>query len=268
MPRLVLRVIAGVLGLLMVAICLFMGTIFVGAGINEERLRRQFADLPVTPLHGLSLLAGTGKRVRVEARALGSPVLRTPSGQTFAFQRVELKHTKQTGAGRNRRTKIVIDYDVSAPAAFYITDGGAEVLVRTAAVDPTYLPVRAQGTTGTDGSLPDNVRHLLPSRFGDIPARYRGTLTLWGIGAGERITVFGSVGIENGRPVLQAPPDRTLFVISPMRPEEIDRGAEDNSRSSLALGLSLLVIAAVLIRRVIVPAFRRRARANQLKQEW
>lgn len=229
-----LQPLLGVIGLVVISLVL------IGGGwslINAGRAERRLAAAPHVALRDLAAWADRGRAVRVEARALGEPRLTPPNGQALALQYVRVEHTE----GDDEDQHTVVDYEYVAPVELLIGDGRQTVRVRAQGVDPRFLQRQLAARLDSEGRPPAEVIAALDPIFNDLPAVPHGQVTIWNIPAPADVTVYGTVTLEEGQPVVQAGDD-AFFVVSPLPFTELLQRATTSSRISLLLGSGMILV--------------------------
>jgi hypothetical protein len=209
-------------------------------GIGGQRQAAAFASTPITPVEQLENVTGTGTRVRVEAVVAGSPDMVAPNGEQLALEMVKVEHTERNrNSSNNNSTRTVTDYERTVPERMLASDGTGEILVETEWADPALLPQLAGGKTRDDGSPPLEIASWLLPDFQAIPRRRDATISVWGLRAGERVTIYGVVERKQGQLVLRSPADnnQSFFVISSLSPEEIVAKARRGNTITVAMGV-------------------------------
>lgn len=256
-----LNVIGRVIGLMAVAVFMIIGMAAGWDMITAGRTESTLAAAPVTSLSELAAVAGTGTRVRVQATAIGEPGLRTSSGEELALQYVRVQHTE--GSGDDEET--VVDYEYVAPVELVVSDGAEFVRVRAQGVDPRFLAKQADARLDRDGALPPEVAAQLDPIFSDVPAVPGGEITIWTIAKDAPVTIYGTVVMDQGMPVLQAAEDGVFFVVSPLPFDEIVAQAASSSRLNAIFGWILLVVPPALTTVLGIGALRSRRRAPAMR---
>lgn len=252
------RVVGFLFLALIVLVAMAVGWSMIAAGRTESTL----AAAPVTPLSELASMAGTGTRVRVEATAVGEPSLTAPSGEELALQYVRIQHTE--GSGDDEET--VVDYEYVAPVELVVSDGAEFVRVRAAGVDPRFLVKQTDARLNRDGALPPEVAAQLDPIFSDVPAVPGGEITVWTIAKDAPVTIYGTVVMDQGMPVLQAADDGVFFVVSPLPIEQIVAQAATSSKINAVFGWLLLIVPPAVALWLVWRAARSRRHAPAMRE--
>lgn len=205
------------------------GLILIVQGVTGLQLGRT----RVTPMAELAAHAGSYAKIRVEGRAVEDALVTTGDGRKLAFQQLEIMH----GVGSAADSTFVVDYFGQSPSLLRLSDGTGVVEVDPRGLNEAFLPEPARQGTTREGALPAAFRQRLAPGLQNVPRAPDATVSLWEIGAGEPITVYGLVDERDGRLVLHAEEGRDdLFVVSPLPFEKIVGTARGESIACLVWG--------------------------------
>jgi hypothetical protein len=203
-----------------------------------------FAREPVTAVAELERHAETGRKVRVEGSPTGESVVHAADGEPIVFQKlrvVEAADPERDRPAGGRRTSEAqrwdrVLYEAHVPERLTLRDDTGEVEVEVAGVDERFLPPPLREVIREDGVFPGEIDRKASPEFDETLMEAGRTAVLWHVPNGERLTVYGVVSRREGRLALRADTGDSLYIISPLPPEQIAATSRAEGIAGLVMG--------------------------------